>query len=417
MTALKTDVGAQPQAVVLPFAPSSSVPQTDVQRAIEAVYTTLSALITASVAGLVSFKGDWDASAGTFPGAGAAKAGWLYRVSVAGTVDSIPFSVGDSILARVNNASTSTYSPNWQKAEGIITEAEVSAALGFTFSANAKTFNAAANYAAMTALLSAFTGDGGSGGVKGLVPAPASGDATKTLRGDGTWVSGGSGDVVGQASSVDGEGALFSGTGGKTIKRLSVTGLLKAAAGVISQAVAGTDYYNPGGTDVAVADGGTGASSAASAATNLGLGTGDSPQFTAVNLGHASDTTVDRSAAGRMAVEGKDALLKGQTDDLSTAGYTSTSVSQGTKSSGTFTPAYASGSVQHATNGGAHTLAPPSGHGTMIIDYTNDGSAGAVTTSGFTKVVGSMATTNALKYRLFISTSNAGSLLTIQAMQ
>jgi hypothetical protein len=62
--------------------------------------------------------------------------------------------------------------------------------------------------------------------------------------------------------------------------------------------------YSPGGTDVAVADGGTGSSTAAGAATNLGLGTGDSPQFTAVNIGHATDTTVSRSAAGVIAVEG-----------------------------------------------------------------------------------------------------------------
>lgn len=45
-----------------------------------------------------------------------------------------------------------------------------------------------------TALLNAFVGDSGSGGTKGLVPAPASGDASKYLKGDGTWatVSGGS---------------------------------------------------------------------------------------------------------------------------------------------------------------------------------------------------------------------------------
>lgn len=86
-------------------------------------------------------------------------------------------------------------------------------------------------------------------------------------RGDGTWATpagGGSGDVVGQASSVDSEIALFSGTGGKTIKRATNTGILKAASGVIATATAGTDYYNPGGTDVAVADGGTGLSAGTS---------------------------------------------------------------------------------------------------------------------------------------------------------
>lgn len=39
--------------------------------------------------------------------------------------------------------------------------------------------------------------------------------------------------VEGQSSSVDSEIALFSGTGGKTIKRASSTGLLKATSGVI----------------------------------------------------------------------------------------------------------------------------------------------------------------------------------------
>ena len=62
--------------------------------------------------------------------------------------------------------------------------------------------------------------------------------------------------------------------------------------------------YRAGGTDVPVADGGTGSSTAAGAATNLGLGTGDSPQFTAVNVGHASDTTVTRVSAGVAAIEG-----------------------------------------------------------------------------------------------------------------
>lgn len=57
----------------------------------------------------------------------------------------------------------------------------------------------------------------------------------------------GAGDVSGQASSVDNEIALFSGTGGKTIKRATTTGVLKASSGVIAAAVAGTDYVAPGG--------------------------------------------------------------------------------------------------------------------------------------------------------------------------
>lgn len=72
--------------------------------------------------------------------------------------------------------------------------------------------------------------------------------------------------------------------------------------------------YQPGGTDVAIADGGTGASTAAAAATNLRLGTGDSPQFTAVNIGAATDTTLARSSAGVLTVEGNRIMHIGGTD-------------------------------------------------------------------------------------------------------
>jgi len=87
----------------------------------------------------------------------------------------------------------------------------------------------------------------------------------------------------------------------------SDTTIARASAGNLT--VEGNALYRAGGTDVPVADGGTGSSTAAGAATNLGLGTGDSPQFTAVNLGHASDTTLTRSAAGAVQVEGKQILL------------------------------------------------------------------------------------------------------------
>jgi hypothetical protein len=57
----------------------------------------------------------------------------------------------------------------------------------------------------------------------------------------------GVGDVVGPASSVSNEIALFDGTTGKTIKAATTTGVLKATSGVLSAAVAGTDYLAPGG--------------------------------------------------------------------------------------------------------------------------------------------------------------------------
>jgi len=42
----------------------------------------------------------------------------------------------------------------------------------------------------------------------------------------------------------------------------------------------------------------------ATARTALGVGTGDSPQFTAINVGNATDTTITRVSAGVIAVEG-----------------------------------------------------------------------------------------------------------------
>ena len=59
------------------------------------------------------------------------------------------------------------------------------------FTSAGRSMAGAADAAAQTALLAAFTGDGGSGGVKGLVPAPAAGDASagKVLGAGGTWVT------------------------------------------------------------------------------------------------------------------------------------------------------------------------------------------------------------------------------------
>lgn len=49
----------------------------------------------------------------------------------------------------------------------------------------------------------------------------------------------------------------------------SLSGILKASTGAVATASAGTDYYAPGSTDVAITDGGTGASSASTAFNNL----------------------------------------------------------------------------------------------------------------------------------------------------
>jgi len=57
--------------------------------------------------------------------------------------------------------------------------------------------------------------------------------------------------------------------------------------------------------------------SASDQRTTLGVGTGDSPQFTAINLGHASDTTLTRVSAGVMAIEGVNVVTTSATQTLS----------------------------------------------------------------------------------------------------
>ncbi len=151
--------------------------------------------------------------------------------------------------------------------------------------------------------------------------------------------------------------------------------------------------------------------------TALGLGS--------INLGHASDTTITRVSAGVAAVEGSNILLasglgsitqaydadtlKANLADILTAGFATTPYSAGTFSSGTYTPNEANGNLQYATNNGAHTLAPPTNNGTLIILYLNGASAGTITTSGFTMVTGNaFTTTNTSKFLCYITKHNNG---------
>ena len=110
-------------------------------------------------------------------------------------------------------------------------------------------------------------------------------------------------------------------------------------------------------------------------------------------------------------------LVRSETRVLDT-GFTTTVYSEGTKSSGTFTPDPANGNMQSATNGGAHTLAPPSSSCTLIIQYTNNGSAGTITTSGFTLVDGdTISTTNGDDFLFYITKSGSFSYLHVKALQ
>lgn len=113
-----------------------------------------------------------------------------------------------------------------------------------------------------------------------------------------------------------------------------------------------------------------------------------------------------------------DTLKADLTDNLA-VGYTATTYNAGTKSTGTFTPDPQVGNLQLYINGGAHTLAPPTaGDCTMVLQVTNNASAGAVTTSGFTKKTGdTISTTNADDFLFFISKLNGFSNLHVLALQ
>jgi len=100
------------------------------------------------------------------------------------------------------------------------------------------------------------------------------------------------------------------------------------------------------------------------------------------------------------------------------AGLSATSYDAGTKASGTFTPDPANGQIQHYINGGAHTLAPPATTTVITIEVLNNGSAGAITTSGFTVVSGDdLTTTDTHKFILDIRKTNTVSQLAVKAVQ
>jgi hypothetical protein len=101
-----------------------------------------------------------------------------------------------------------------------------------------------------------------------------------------------------------------------------------------------------------------------------------------------------------------------------TGGFDATPFDAGTKSTGTYTPAPADGNLQRAINGGAHTLAPPASDCSIVIQYTNNASAGAITTSGFTKKTGdTITTTNGDDFLFYVTRLNSFSHLHVVALQ
>jgi len=185
----------------------------------------------------------------------------------------------------------------------------------------------------------------------------------------------------------------------------SDTTLARASSGDVN--IEGNVIYRAGGTDVPVADGGTGAStltdggvllgsgtgaitamsvladgemivgdgttdpvaeSGATLRTSIGVGTGDSPQLTGIELGHASDTTLTRASSGDVNIEGNIVYRAGGTDVPVTDG-------------GTGASSLTDGGVLLGSGTGAITAMGVLGDGEMIV---GDGTGDPVAESGAT---------------------------------
>jgi hypothetical protein len=90
----------------------------------------------------------------------------------------------------------------------------------------------------------------------------------------------------------------------------------------------------------------------------------------------------------------------------------------GASSSGTQTLDSDNGNFQKGVNGGAHTIAPQSQISSVTVQYTNNSSAGTVTTSGYDAVTGdSLSTTNGDDFMLYSTVIETFQHLHIVALQ
>lgn len=133
--------------------------------------------------------------------------------------------------------------------------------------------------------------------------------------------------------------------------------------------------------------------------------------------GCAANIPVGAFAVGDTGGKDIKALTQKVISDGLVGGFKHPPYDAGTITTGTFTPNPVNGNVQLVTNNGAHTLAVPADDTIMVIKYTNGSSAGAVNTSAYAKVNGSMTTTNGHKFELSARKIGGDAILNIAKYQ
>ena len=232
-------------------------------------------------------------------------------------------------------------------------------------------------------------------------------DTTPQLGGDldcyGSQIQWSKGSDVASATALPllTDGNYFDVTGTATVTSFNATGgpgtQIKLHFDAACTLTHNSDLILPGGANIVTA-------------------AGDEADFIEFSAGDYRCTSYTK-ATGLPVIYDAD-TLKADTADVLTAGFACTVHDAGTKASGTYTPDEADGNMQKAVNGGAHTLAVPANDCTMVIQYTNNASAGTITTSAYTIVDGdTITTTNGHDFFFYITNSDAFTLLTVKALQ
>jgi hypothetical protein len=221
--------------------------------------------VTTGAASATSWN-DWRTSATvSSTGSGTAPSGTGFRHVTSGTEDGTATAVnlsgsdvtGTLAAARMpaltGDVTTSAGAVATTIASGVVSNAKLATMATHTFKGNNTGSTAAPldlTATQLTAELNAVVGDSGSGGTKGLVPAPGAGDAAagKFLKADGTFaVPAGAGDMV-LASTQVVTGLKTFGTAGGAVGKFALAGSTSGSTVLDASAVASGTATLPAGT-------------------------------------------------------------------------------------------------------------------------------------------------------------------------